>query len=239
MGEEPMIRGTRGSGTVFLAGCPLHCLFCQNFDTSHEDTGREVTTRQFVSLLRRLVEDGCHNLNFVTPSHHTAAILAALQALVEEEGGTYPPVVWNCGGYESPEALSLLDGVVDIYMPDLKFLDSNASTQLLSAPDYPEIAVAALAEMYRQVGPVQLGPDGVLRRGVLIRHLVMPGMVADTLRILEHVAATYGPSVAVNVMGQYRPCGYASRYPAINRTPTFDELAEATSHARSLGLQLA
>ena len=238
-GEEFMIRGIHGSGTVFLAGCSLHCLFCQNAEISHLDQGREVTPEQMVLVLGELADDGCHNFNFVTPSHFLPQILETLALSAAREGLLHPPVVWNCGGYESLEGLELLDGVVDIYMPDFKFLDSAASDRYLGAPDYPEVVATALGEMFRQVGPVAFDSLGILQRGVLIRHLVMPGMQEDTRRIIDLIAQRFSSAVAVNIMGQYRPCFQAFQIPEISRSLPFSEWNSAVAYARSRGLLLA
>ena len=235
-GEEDIIRGRHGSGTIFLAGCSLHCQFCQNFDISHHDQGTEHDADSLAAAMAGLASGRCHNLNFVTPSHYTAQILEGLSRFAALEGIPRPPIVWNCGGYESPEALALLDGLVDIYMPDFKFLDHEASAAYLSAPDYPAVATAALAEMYRQVGPVQLGEDGAMQRGILVRHLVMPGHLDDTRRILTHLAQDYGTNLAVNVMGQYRPCGDAEKFPELAAPLDYSVWLAARRTGTELGL---
>jgi len=238
-GEEEMIRGTQGSGTIFMAGCSLHCEFCQNFDISHHDTGRVRQAGELADLMTGLAGAGCHNLNFVTPSHYTAQLLEGLLAFVEIDQGPKPPVVWNCGGYESRESLELLDGVVDIYMPDFKFLDSEASKRYLAAPDYPERAREGLLEMFRQVGPVRFSARGILERGVLIRHLVMPGYPADSRSILDFISSRFGSQVAVNVMGQYRPCGNAGKYSEIDRPLDYSDWLTIRRYGDELGLLLA
>ena len=239
MGEEGIIRGSRGSGTIFLSGCSLHCKFCQNFDISHHDSGRDVDSPQLAGTMAQLAAQRCHNFNFVTPTHCMPQILEGLLEYLRRPGSKPLPIVWNTGGYDTLATLEALDGIVDVYMPDFKFLDEAAAERYLSAPDYPEVVAAGVGEMYRQVGPVQLGPDGTMTTGVLVRHLVMPGHLPDSRRILEHLAAHYGEEVAVNVMGQYRPCGYAANFPEISRSLDHSEWQEARSVAADLGLLLA
>jgi len=238
-GEEPMIRGTAGSGTVFLSGCSLHCSFCQNWETSHGDEGTEATAGYLAGHLLRLERLGCHNWNFVTPTHVTSQLLEGLLSFLLARREAWLPIVWNTGGYDTPETLALLDGVVDIYMPDLKSLDAAFTQKTLAAPDYPEVATAAVEEMVRQTGPVTFGPDGVLQRGVLIRHLVMPGCGEDSRRILEHIASRFGRDVAVNVMDQYRPCGRAAQHPGLDRALPREEWNAATQIADALELRPA
>ena len=238
-GEEEMIRGQFGSGTIFLGGCPLHCIFCQNPDISHHDGGREMEPEHLASTMEHLVSGGCHNLNFVTPSHYLPQLLEALTHFAQREPARTPPLVWNCGGYESRDGLRLLDGVVDIYMPDFKFLDAAASRRYLGAADYPGVVTAALDEMYRQVGPVQFDRHGILQRGVLIRHLVMPGLLADTRRIIDHIARRFSTRVALNVMGQYRPCYEAARFPELNRALDRDAWLDVLAYAKAKALMLA
>ena len=238
-GEEPMIRGTAGSGTMFLAGCSLRCSFCQNWETSHGNDGDDRTAGELAVALLRLERLGCHNWNFVTPTHVAPQLLEGLLSFLLTRREAALPIVWNTGAYDTLETLAMLDGIVDVYMPDLKSLDPAFTAETMAAPDYPEVAVAALDEMVRQAGPVAFGPGGVLRRGVLIRHLVMPGGGADSRRILEHIAARFGRDVAVNVMGQYRPCGRATEYPGLGRALSPEELESATSIARGLDLRLA
>jgi len=239
MGEEGIIRGTGGSGTIFLAGCSLHCKFCQNFEISHDDSGRDLEPEQLAGTMAHLASQGCHNFNFVTPTHCMPQILEGLLEYLGRPGARPLPIVWNTGGYDTLETLEILDGIVDVYMPDFKFFDGTAAARYLDAPDYPEVVVAGVEEMFRQVGQVRLGPDGTMSRGVLIRHLVMPGHLPDTRRILEHLANRYGSEVVVNVMGQYRPCGHAASFPEISRSLDHSEWVEARRIGADLGLMLA
>ncbi|MGP8268883.1 MAG: radical SAM protein [Terracidiphilus sp.] len=207
-GEEDCLRGTRGSGTICFAWCNLRCAFCQNWETSWEGEGREVAAEELASMMLQLQAQGCHNINLVSPSHVVAQIMAALVIAVEQ--GLRPPLVYNSGGYDSLAALELLDGVVDIYMPDFKFWDSAQAKRYCAAADYPEVARLAIREMQRQVGPLTLD-NAVAQRGLLLRHPVMPGNVAGTEAILEWVARELGRDTYVNIMAQYHPAGRVSR----------------------------
>ncbi|WP_310599682.1 radical SAM protein [Desulfobulbus sp.] len=234
-GEEAPLVGTGGSGTIFLAGCNLCCCFCQNYEISQGDeTGQEVDARGFAAAMLELQAMGCHNINLVTPSHVVPQILAALIPALE--GGLDIPIVFNCGGYESAETLALLDGAVDIYMPDVKFWRSATADRYAEAPDYPDRVREALAAMHRQVGDLVIGPDGIARSGLLIRHLLMPGLLAETESILRFLAASLSPASYLNIMAQYHPCGLAGRFPELDRTLTGEEYRRALEIARTLGL---
>jgi putative pyruvate formate lyase activating enzyme len=202
-GEEGCLSGGRGSGTVFFAGCGLRCAFCQNADVSWLRLGQELDAEDLASVFLRLQGGGCHNLNLVTPSHVVPQILGALE--VAAGSGLRLPVVYNSSGYDTVETLRLLDGVVDVYMPDFKFWRPETAERYAHAADYPEKARAAVLEMQRQVGLLRLGADGLARRGVLLRHLVMPGLTGESASIFEWLAREVSPDTYVNVMGQYRP----------------------------------
>ena len=234
-GEEPQLVGRGGSGTIFLAGCNLLCVFCQNADISHGRRGTRAEPADVARMMLMLARRGCENVNFVTPSHVMPRLLEAI-LLARDEGLTVP-VVWNCGGYESVEALRLLEGQVEIYMPDAKFATADTARTLADAPDYPEVMQAALREMHRQVGDL-VTTHGVARRGLLVRHLVMPGLAHETRAILDFLADEISPDTSVNVMGQYRPEYHASQAPAIDRYPTADEIADARAYASRRGLRL-
>jgi putative pyruvate formate lyase activating enzyme len=238
-GEERVLSGRAGSGTVFFSGCNLHCRFCQNRDISHEISGAALDAAELAGVFLQLQALGCHNLNLVTPSHVVPQIVAALD--VAAQRGLSLPVVYNTSGYDAVETLALLDGVVDIYMPDLKTLDEGFAGQDLTAIDYPEVATAAIAEMHRQVGDLVVAGDGLAVRGLLVRHLVMPGMSADSAAVLDWLAAL-SPATFVNVMGQYRPCGDAARGACgedLRRRPDSSELVAALSAADAAGLRRA
>lgn len=233
-GEEPPLVGWAGSGTIFLSNCNLRCVFCQNFEISHLGGGREVSVEEFAGMMLSLQRFGCHNINFVTPTHYAAQIVASLPHAIE--GGLELPVVWNCGGYESLEVIRLLDGIVDIYMPDIKYSDDEYARKYSKAPDYFERAKDALREMHRQVGDLEIDERGIAKRGLLIRHLVMPGGVAGTKNVMEFIANELSRESYVNIMDQYHPCYKANRFPEINRRITAEEYSEALEIARSKGL---
>ncbi len=234
-GEERPLSGWRGSGTVFFSRCSLSCIFCQNWEISQGGEGLEMGPERLADILLELQEAGCHNINLVTPSHVTAQILAALDMAARK--GLRLPLVWNSGGYDSPEALALLDGVVDLYLPDMKFADSQLARPYLGVPDYAEVNRAAVAEMHRQVGDLVLGSAGIARRGLLVRHLVLPGNLAGTDRTLEFLAREISPDTWINLMDQYRPCYRADEYPPLDRRPTRAEMSTAVKLAHSLGLR--
>ncbi len=235
-GEENCLRGWQGSGTIFFAMCNLRCVFCQNYDISQFKTGEEVTPLRLAEMMLELQETGCHNINFVTPEHVVPQILEALPLAVE--AGLHLPLVYNTSAYDSLESLRLLDGIVDIYMPDFKMWDEKLSLRYLKAKDYPAAAQQALREMQRQVGVLKLDERGLARRGVLVRHLVMPGDVAGTAAIMRFLAEELSPDTFVNIMVQYYPAGKVAngRYPEINRRITRQEYEQALQAAREAGL---
>lgn len=235
-GEERPLSGWKGSGTVFFSGCNLACVFCQNWEISQRRDGYPVGDRELARIFLGLQQQGCHNLNLVTPSHVVPQILAAL--LLAVESGFALPVVYNSGGYEAPTILEQLDGVVDIYLPDIKFADSPRAAPFLGVGDYAEISRAALREMHRQVGDLEVGTAGVARRGVLVRHLVLPGELAGTSQILEFLAREISPATCLNLMDQYRPCYLAGDFPPLQRRPTREDMQRARGEARALGLRL-
>jgi putative pyruvate formate lyase activating enzyme len=235
-GEEDCLRGWRGSGTVFFADCNLACVFCQNWEISARGDGEEVDGAGLARIFLELQRRGVHNLNLVTPTHVLPAIVEGLA--IAAEGGLSLPLVWNCGGYESLEALSLLDGLVDVYMPDLKYGDSATAERFSGAAGYWEVATAALREMHRQVGDLAFDEAGLARRGLLVRHLVLPEGLAGSERVLEFLAREISPRTAVNVMEQYRPCYRAAAHPPLDRRPTAQEIESVRATARALGLRL-
>ncbi len=233
-GEEPELVGRGGSGTIFFAGCNLLCSFCQNHDISHHRRGEHYTVPQLAAAMLALQQQGCHNINIVTPTHFVAPLLQALRQAVA--GGLTIPLVYNCGGYESLETLRLLDGVVDIYMPDIKFASAAIGRTCCDVPDYPERSRAALTEMHRQVGVLATDDRGVAVRGVLIRHLVLPGGLAGSERVFRFIARELSPDSYVNVMAQYRPCFDAVGDPDLGRPLTIEEFQAALAAARHAGL---
>ena len=207
-GEEAPLVGTHGSGTIFFTHCNLMCLFCQNFDISHEGYGQEVSDRQLAAMMVALQQQGCHNINFVTPSHVVPQILSALAIAIQQ--GLSVPLVYNSGGYDLPATLRLLEGVFDIYMPDFKFWDAQVAETACQAKDYPQIARRALREMHRQVGDLKIDENGIAQKGLLIRHLVLPGGLAGPREIMRFIAREISTNSYVNIMSQYRPCGRAA-----------------------------
>lgn len=233
-GEESPLVGEHGSGTIFFAGCNLGCVFCQNDDISrHPDAGQAASPEELAGVMLALQRQGCHNINFVTPSHVVAQILEALPIAIEH--GLSIPLVYNTGGYDSPEALQLLDGVVDIYMPDVKIWDPALAGQYLHADDYPDRARAAVTEMHRQVGDLVLDENGLAERGLLVRHLVMPDEISGTTDWMAFLAGL-STETYINLMDQYRPCGEAVGLSPIDRMITPDEMAAAREAARRSGL---
>ncbi|HOM19063.1 MAG TPA: radical SAM protein, partial [Thermoguttaceae bacterium] len=214
-GEEPCLRGWGGSGTIFFTHCNLRCIFCQNWDISWQGEGQPVQATELADMMLALQQAGCHNINFVTPSHVTPQILEAL--VLAAAKGLRLPLVYNTGGYDRVETLRLLDGVIDIYMPDVKFLDSKLARRWAAAPDYPEVVRAAVREMHRQVGDLQIDERGLAVRGLLVRHLVLPNNLSGTKELMEFISQETSPHTYVNIMAQYRPAYQASRYPGINR----------------------
>ncbi len=233
-GEEKPLVGKRGSGTIFFSHCNLFCIFCQNYDISHGGEGTVVQAGQIAAIMLSLQESGCHNINFVTPSHVIPQILEALPTAIER--GLKVPLVYNTGGYDRVSALKLLDGIVDIYMPDFKFWDPSVAKDLCAAPDYPQRAREALREMHRQVGDLEWDARGVAVRGLLVRHLVMPDQLSGTPSILRFIAQDISPNSYVNVMDQYHPCGDALRHPKLKRRITREEFREALEAAGEAGL---
>ncbi len=233
-GEERPLVGTGGSGTIFFSGCNLGCIFCQNHDISHAETGTEVTPDQLARIMVELQERGCHNINFVTPTHVAPQILEALPHAIA--AGLRVPLVYNCGGYESIETLHLLGNVIDIYMPDAKYADGDVAAELSDARDYPTRMFEAVDEMHRQVGDLRINPAGIAVRGVLVRHLVLPDGKAGTPAIMAFLAGL-STQTYVNIMDQYRPCYQAHTCEAISRRPTRQEYAEAIDAAITAGLQ--
>jgi len=234
-GEEKILVRGGGSGTIFFTGCNLRCIFCQNYEISQLDRGEEIPVEGLASLMLHLQELGCANVNLVTPTHQSPQIVKAL-AIAKEEGLRLP-IVWNCGGYESVEALRLLDGIVDIYMPDFKYGDSNVAERYSSAPGYFEAACAALKEMHRQVGDLVI-EGGLARRGLLMRHLVLPNRLAGTRKVLRFIAEEISPGSFVNVMDQYHPAYRVQGSPELGRGITRQEYAWALNEARRLGLRI-
>jgi len=233
-GEEAPLVGSNGSGTIFFSHCNLLCNFCQNFDISHYGYGTEVNDENLAHTMLTLQRNGCHNINFVTPSHVVPQILSALDIAVQK--GLNVPLVYNSGGYDRVETLRILEGIFDIYMPDFKFWDPKVSEMTCNAPDYPEIAREALIEMHRQVGDLILDENDIAQKGLLIRHLVLPNNLAGTREIMKFIAEKISKNSYVNIMAQYRPCGNASEIEELNRHPDTNEFREAIRMAEEEGI---
>ncbi len=235
-GEEDCLRGWNGSGTIFFAWCNLRCVFCQNFDVSQEPAGHEAPPERLAQMMLTLQERGCHNVNFVTPEHVVPQLLEALPLAVER--GLRLPIVYNTSAYDSLHSLRLLDGIVDIYMPDFKLWDDDLSLRYLKAKDYPTAARQIVREMHRQVGPLKMDEKGLARRGLLVRHLIMPGHADEGAHIMRFLAQELSPDTYVNVMTQYRPAGKVSaqKYQEINRAPANDDYRAVLAAARNAGL---
>jgi putative pyruvate formate lyase activating enzyme len=233
-GEEDPLVGTNGSGTIFITNCNLLCIFCQNWEISHLGEGNQVDSKTLAGMMLHLQRQGCHNINFVTPTHVVPQILDALPYAIE--GGLNVPLVYNTGGYDAVASLKLLDGIFDIYMPDFKFWNPEMARTYLKAPDYPERAREALKEMHRQVGDLVLDEKGIALRGIILRHLVMPGGVAGTREIMRFIAEEISSNTYVNIMDQYRPYGDSYKYPPLDRGISDGEYKEALRAAREEGI---
>lgn len=219
--EEPCISGSRGSGTVFFSGCNLHCVFCQNHNISCQNQGKEITVERLQEIYQELINQGAHNINLVTGTHFTEAICQSLPQPLAV------PVVYNTSGFETQDALRKLKGKVQIYLPDLKYADDLAAIKYSNAPYYFRTATEAIKTMYQQVGDYQINQEGIMTKGVIIRHLILPGMIDNTKRVIDWVASTFKPGqVMFSLMHQYVPCGRASEYPEINRKVTAEEYQE-------------
>ena len=233
MWEEPPISGTRGSGTIFFSGCSLGCVFCQNEKISHQDFGKAVSLDRLAEICDELIAQGAHNINFVNPTHYAHVVKALVQ-----QHPLPVPLVYNTGGYDKVETLQSLEGLVDVYLPDLKYLDSETARRYSGAADYPAVATAAIREMVRQTGPCQFDGAGLLTRGVIIRHLILPGQLSQAKAVMDWVAREFPPgSVLFSLMSQYTPWGdLESRFPEINRRLRPGEMRAAQEYMGNLGL---
>ncbi|MBC7189163.1 radical SAM protein [Candidatus Aerophobetes bacterium] len=241
-GEEPELVGNRiysilgrgGSGTIFLAGCNFLCVFCQNWEISHLKQGEKITPLELADGMIYLQERGCHNINFVTPTHFVPQIVKSLKEAVKK--GLRLPLVYNCGGYEKVETLKLLEGIFDIYMPDIKFSSPEVAKKLANAPDYFEVCKKAVKEMHRQVGDLKVDERGIAYRGLLVRHLVLPGNLAGSREVLKFIAKEISKDTYVNIMFQYRPEYKAGDFEELSRRPTLSEYLQVIKIAREFGL---
>ncbi len=234
-GEESVLVGAGGSGTIFFAGCNLGCVYCQNYDLSHLREGRPISVERLAEAMLRLQEAGCVNINFVTPTHVAASVAAAIE--LARGSGLRVPTVYNTGGYDSVETLRLLQGSIDIYMPDMKYADGKVAQELSEAADYPQVNFAAVREMHRQVGDLRV-EGGVAVSGLLVRHLVLPENLTGSTEVIDFLSEQTSPETTINVMGQYRPCYQAHAHQPIDRRPTRDEIASVRDYARRKGLRV-
>ncbi len=234
-GEEDPLRGSRGSGTIFFSWCNLNCSYCQNWEISHEGIGREVEPEELAEMMLNLQKRGCHNINFVSPSHVVAQILAAL--MIAAQKGLRLPLVYNTGGYDSMEALALLDGVVDIYMPDMKYGDSEITRKYSRVQNYWKVNQVAIREMHRQVGDLVVDEQGVATRGLLVRHLILPNNLANSEKVIEFLAEDISKDTYLNLMAQYHPAYKSHRSPLLDRRITEKEYQKAIRLAKQHGLR--
>ena len=233
--EEPCISGTKGSGTVFFCGCNLRCVYCQNSEISGGGAGIPMSDEDVMRTFDRLIEKGAHNLNLVTPTHYADSV-----ARILEKYHSPVPIVYNCGGYESVKTLKRLEGLVDIYLPDFKYMSADLAARYSHAPDYPEVAKRALAEMVRQVGGDQttFDEDGIMKRGVIVRHLELPGCIEDSKAVVRYLYKTYGNNIYISIMNQYTPMeGIGEKFPELNRKLTEREYDELVDYAISIGVE--
>lgn len=233
-GEEAPLVGSHGSGTIFFANCNLGCLFCQNYSVSQLGEGQKVDKEELADIMLSLQEEGCHNINLVSPTHVVPQILEALEMAVESS--LHLPLVYNSGGYDTVESLRILDGIVDIYMPDMKYDDAETARELSGIRDYPEVNKAAVKEMHRQTGDLEINKEGVAQRGLLVRHLVLPHGLAGTKGIVHFLSEEISRNTYVNIMAQYRPCYRALQIPCLERRISSAEFHEALSSAQEAGL---
>lgn len=230
--EEPPISGTKGSGTIFFSGCNLGCVFCQNEEISHRDAGKRISVERLEEICGELAAQGAHNLNFVNATHYAHVVKQVVNHMPKKL-----PVVWNSGGYERVETLRGMEGVVDIYLPDLKYVEAAPASRYSAASDYPETAKAAIREMVRQTGPYQMDEHGLLKRGVIIRHLILPGQVAAAKAVMDWIHEEFLPeTVLFSLMSQYTPWGRASLFPEIDRKLRKGEIRAAQTYMENLGL---
>lgn len=236
--EEPCISGTEGSGAVFFSGCPLHCVFCQNQEIANGTVGKEVSVERLAEIFTELQEKGANNINLVTPGHFVPQIIEALH--IAKKKGMNLPIVYNTSSYESCETIKMLDGLVDIYLPDFKYMSSELAQKYSHAKDYPEVAKAAIREMVRQTGPARFVHDdeeGLMKRGTIVRHLMLPGYMEDSKQILKYLYETYGNDIYISIMNQFTPLRHVEKYPELYRKITEEEYETLVDYAIELGIE--
>ena len=235
MWEEPCISGETGSGTVFFSGCPLRCVYCQNYALARAEQGEEITVERLADIFTELQEKGASNINLVTPTHYTPQIIEAVQ--MSRAKGLHLPIVYNCSGYEKVETLRTLEGIVDIYLTDFKYMETEPAKRYSKAPDYPKVAKLALEEMVRQCPEPRFDEQGMMQQGVIVRHLLLPGHLKNAKSVVQYVYETYGDNVYLSLMNQYTPLPQVKDYPEINRKVTEAEYEELVDYAIDLGVE--
>ena len=236
--EEPCISGEEGSGAVFFSGCPLHCVFCQNENIANGTTGKKITVPRLSEIFLELQEKGANNINLVTPGHFVPQIIKALDRARAD--GLFLPVVYNTSSYENVDTIRMLEGYVDIYLPDFKYMDSRLSARYSHAPDYAKVAKAAVAEMVRQTGKASFlhgDEDGLIKRGTIVRHLTLPGCMEDSKSVLKYLHETYGDTIYISIMNQFTPLSNLEKYPELNRRITEEEYEELVDYAIEIGIE--
>lgn len=235
--EEPCISGENGSGTVFFSFCPLKCVFCQNYTLSHENSGKEITIEKLAEIFLDLQNQNAHNINLVTPTHYVPQIIEALK--IAKKNGLKIPIVYNTSGYENIETIKMLDGYIDVYLPDFKYFSNDLAKKYSNANNYFEIATNALNEMFKQVGEFSLDENGILKKGMVVRHLLLPGYTEDSKDVISHIYDLFRDKIYISIMNQYTPLEHVKKYPELNRKVTEDEYNEVIEFALSLGIENA
>ena len=233
--EEPCISGEEGSGAVFFTGCNLRCVFCQNFQIARAEQGKEISVERLSEIFLELQDQGANNINLVTATHYVPQVIEALK--IAKDRGLHLPIVYNCGGYERVETLKMLEGFVDIYLPDFKYMDKERAKRYSRAEDYPEVAKKALAEMVRQCGEAKFDERGILKKGVIVRHLMLPGGIKDSKAVVKYLYETYGDQIYLSLMNQYTPLPHVAEYPEIDRKLKKFEYDRLVDYAISLGVE--
>lgn len=232
--EEPCISGTKGSGTVFFTGCNLRCVYCQNKVISDGKVGMAVSKERLAQLFINLKDQGAHNINMVTPTHFTSQIIEAIK--LSRSKGMDLPIVWNTSGYETEETIDSLSGYVDVYLTDFKYMDSETAGKYSFCPDYPDVAKKALSKMVSQIGKVELDSNGIIKKGVVVRHLLLPGHVEESMRVLDYLHSEYGDGIYISIMSQFTPNGNLKKFPEINRKVTKYEYDKLVDYADKIGI---
>jgi len=235
--EEPCISGENGSGTVFFSFCPLKCVFCQNYELSYKNVGQEISIEKLANIFLDLQSQDAHNINLVTPTHYVPQIIAALK--IAKSNGLNIPIVYNTSGYESVDTIKMLNGYIDVYLPDFKYYSDELAKKYSNAPGYFEIATLVLKEMFNQVGEFSINENGIIKRGMIVRHLILPGYTDDSKNVISHVYDLFRDKIYISIMNQYTPLPHVEKYPEINRKITSEEYDKVIQFALSLGIENA